>query len=394
MDKNPKTARPDDAALLAIAEQILMRRKLLKKGKWLCDELNIALRELNQLMQAAELRFEECPGSKPTIIIRPSGAQGATGKSVEAYSLRMMARSLRNPGNMVLSRTLNPSCTEARKALIDALFRLYELVTNAKELALARRRARVEAPTAEANEYAAPGTGHRGPSGLSATEPAPSAAERRERLRQQVMKLGKVRDWSERRPETFNRMLEKVFVEVESGELPAAAVSGKMLDLVYADSIDTPVAQAPVPPAPRSPPAAPAASPQEQTGDPETIPERLGDWAAQGLAGNQLFKQIKSQGKLDRRIVQWRKGGQAGSKEIEEAFVSYFLERIARFTVAGHELSFELPESIGPLDVSGLEVLIEQGKQSGAFGIDQRIWGVVGTAFLFLKNAYGLELRG
>ena len=62
--------------------------------------------------------------------------------------------------------------------------------------------------------------------------------------------------------------------------------------------------------------------------------------------------------------------------------------------MAGHELSFELPESIGPLDVSGLEVLIEQGKQSGAFGIDQRIWGVVGTAFLFLKNAYGLELRG
>ncbi len=381
----------------------MMRRKLLQKGKWLCDELRIALRELDDLMRSAGLIFEECPGDKPSIIVRPSPRRpGNAGESVEAYSLKMMARSLRNPRNRMFSLTLDTSCLEARTALIDALFRLYALVTDEKELALARRagaQAAREPGQMEADD---------GASLTFSLKPTVSSdSERRERLRQEVMQLGKVRLLGEQNPEAFNRLLDRVFAEVEAGELPADAVTGKILDLVYSDTRDAPAAVAAVqPPQPAptpesatrpskpensAPPAGrpPAAPPEADSADSVDIPERLGNWAAQGLAANRLFKQIKHQGDLEPRIVQWKTQGHDGAEQIERLFVDHFLQQVSTFTIDGRAFSFELPESIGPLDCSGFEALIEQGKKAGAYGIDRRIWGVVGTAFVFLKNAFG-----
>jgi hypothetical protein len=407
MDERSATTRPEDSVLVAIAEQVMMRRKLLQKGKWLCDELGIALRELDGLMQSAGLIYAECPGDKPTIILRPAPTQrGNAGKSVEAYSLKMMARSLRNPGNMMLSLTLDASRLQARKALIDSLFRLYELVTDERELALAKQAAS-PAPAPASSDAVPAGAGDGSHLGSSRKPIVSIDAERRKQLRRQVMQLGKVRHLFEHNPAAFDRILDRVFAEVEAGELPAAAVDGKILNLVYAESGGTPGAEA----ATHSPPTAldsdsarepskpgiaaqPAGQPRVEPGQADSantaaIPERLGNWAAQGLAANQLFRRIKDQGDLERRIAQWKSNGRAGGEQIERAFVNYFLQQVSRFTIDGQTFSFELPESIGPLACSDFEALVAQGKEAGAYGIDRRIWGVVGTAFVFLKNAFG-----
>jgi hypothetical protein len=314
----------------------------------------------------------------------------------------MMARSLRNPGNMILSITLDASRLQARKALIDALFRLYELVTDETELALARRAGRASSPAPNHPGQAEAGDG--APLDSPQKPTASIDAERREQLRRQAMQLGKVRKLSVQTPKTFNRLLDRVFAEVEAGELPAAAVTGKILDLVYSESGATPDTQTAANPTPSAstsesapisskpevaaapPGQPPAASPQADSPD---IPERLGTWAAQGLAASRLFKQIKQRGDLQPRIVQWKKEGHDDSEQIEQVFVDYFLQQVSRFTIDGQEFSFELPEAVGSMDCSGFEVLIEQGKEAGVYGIDHRLWGVVGTAFLFLKNAFG-----
>ena len=223
------------------------------------------------------------------------------------------------------------------------------------------------------------------------------------------MQLGKVRQLSEQSPEVFQRLLDRVFSEVEAGELPAAAVTGKILDLVYAEFEATPDTEATAQPAAPEPaptaesasnPSKPeeAAPPADQPplesppADSPDIPARLGNWAAQGLAANRLFRQLKNQGDLESRFVQWKQDGQAGAGQIEQQFVRYFLQQVSRFTIDDQAFSFELPDSIGPMDCSGFEMLIEEGKETGACGIDRRIWGVVGTAFLFLKNAFAPQL--
>jgi hypothetical protein len=292
---------------------------------------------------------------------------------------------------------------QARKALIDALFRLYELVTDERELALAKQAAG-PAPSTAASVPVPAKAGDGSRLGSSRKPTFSIDAERRKQLRQQVMQLGKVRHLFEQNPAGFDRILNRVFAEVEARQLPAAAVNGKVLDLVYAESGDTPNTQAtanPPPPAPgsgstptcskpelRAPSNAPFPAESSQTDSPD-IPERLGNWAVQGLAANRLFKQLHHQGDLELQIARWKREGQAGSKQIEQAFVSYFLQQVSRFTIDDQEFSFELPESIGPLDCSGFEALIGQGKQAGVCGIDRRIWGVVGTAFQFLRNASG-----
>jgi len=104
-------------------------------GGWLAEELKLALQDLGQVLEQAELRWEEVRGPKPAILLRSAATNPADPfLGIQAYSLKMISRGLSDPDLQFLSETLEPQCHLAREALIEELDHLYRrLVGDAPE---------------------------------------------------------------------------------------------------------------------------------------------------------------------------------------------------------------------------------------------------------------------
>ena len=202
-------------SLAVIAEKIIARRAELGAGEWLSEEVVVALEELGGLMSRAELEFEEIRGGKPSVIIRSTNHRQA---AAEAYSLRMMANSLANPANNILSQTLNPECRAARKELVDNLRRLYVILLKPGMLEEAKR---WEKHSGQADRQS-----------TRANAVAPRANDHRSRLLLSVREMGAVDKLYREDQESFNRLFDPIWEQVRAGTLSDNAAPGKLLDRV------------------------------------------------------------------------------------------------------------------------------------------------------------------
>jgi hypothetical protein len=199
----------DAEFLLSLAEKIrACRDEEAGQGHLLSRELRIALEEMRPLLLRAELDFEELPGVKPLIVIRPVGAYGPDReRGIEAYSLRMMARQLSHPGNLMLSVTLPPTVRDARQLIIRNLRELYEMQVDGETLAR-KKHAAVEASRRRREQ------------------------EQYSEVLDEILKMAPAANLRHNDEEAFDELFDEVWSQVQSGGLSSSAAAGKFLDLL------------------------------------------------------------------------------------------------------------------------------------------------------------------
>ena len=71
----------------------------------------------------------------------------------------------------------------------------------------------------------------------------------------------------------------------------------------------------------------------------------------------------------------------------EIALVRTFVESIQQLNVEGTHARISLPP-LDELNFKEFNTLIKQGKKTGRYGVDSRMWAAIKTAFLFLQLEY------
>lgn len=370
MAENPQKAPASSYIAAVTVARIRQWREKWGHGKFLVDELRLVLRDLDPLLEIANLGWKEYPGLKPTIRVTPKKENALDPfRGVEVYSLKMLSSSLGNPGVQFLSLVLTSECRLARERVIQEIHNLLSKLVDSElgpptepsppESALDRSSTGLNEPHIGTNRPATPATmGDQGASGHPLAPPqSPTISQ--------------------------------------SAVQTAANTAAKTVAQTPPAATSPPTAERPFPMAsekPRESTSAsvrPAASPPLRspiaTGGQTPLPSSLNDWVGQGMMANRLFREIRRRTDFVAQIDRWRNDSSLSPTDVQYRFILAFLHQMSGLEVDGQFLFANFPMP-GPCGIQEFEHLLEYGATKGLNSIDPRLWGVVKGTFGFIKN--------
>lgn len=379
MAENPQKAPASSYIAAVTVARIRQWREKWGHGKFLVDELRLVLRDLEPLLDVANLAWKEYPGLKPTIRVTPKKENALDPfRGVEVYSLKMLSSSLGNPGVQFLSLVLTSECRLARERVIQEIHSLLSKLVDSE----------LSPPTEPSTPVLTPArTFDKSSAGLN----EPYLGTNRPVAPPKTGGQGAA-DYPPAPPQSS--VLSQATVQTAGNPPPVKTVA----QTPPAATLN-PAAERPPPMAPEKP-REPALASTRQTATPSfrgltptggpvafnpSLPASLNDWVGQGMMANRLFREIRRRTDFVAQIDRWRNDTSLSPTDVQYRFILAFLHQMNGLDVDGQFLFANFPMP-GPCSIQEFEHLLEYGAAKGLNGIDPRLWGVVKGTFGFIRN--------